>query len=92
MDPEVARMMADLGVHRRDVISVAEDASGRDKVRHLDARAQKSALADAEAHRAQYRKAPVKKGDEQGTRLQAWNSMSAFQHMFVAIHKLTLPS
>lgn len=73
MDPDVARMMADLGLERRDVVS-APTADGKGRGAREDPRAQAAIAADFEARRTRILAGGP--NDERAARLRAWNSKS----------------
>ncbi|KAK4549917.1 hypothetical protein LTR36_005218 [Oleoguttula mirabilis] len=79
MDADVAQMMADLGLARRDFVSApAADARGR-LVRE-DPHLQEAILADIEAHRARAQTRNAGSAiDGRGEKLKAWNTDTTFE-------------
>lgn len=76
MDANAARMMADLGLARRDHVSAPEEHSNR-RVR-VDPREQAEVQRDVEARRAKGAKAPATDEDDSTARINAWNSKFIF--------------
>ena len=73
MDADALRMLADLGLERRDIVSAPEcDARGR-PIRE-DPRAQQAVLADVEARRTKHSADDFGGAGEYAGRLRAWNS------------------
>lgn len=73
MDAEALRMLADLGLERRDVVSAPDEVP---KGRHYreDPREQAAIAAAFEARRKQNSRDDVGGGDERAACLRAWNS------------------
>ena len=75
MNADALRMLADLGVERRDVVSApVEIAKGRNY--QEDPREQAAVAADFEARRRKDERSDAHAGsDDRAARLRAWNSM-----------------
>ena len=75
MDPDALRMLADLGLARRDIVSAPDEIPKSGRRERQDPREQAQVAAEFEARR--HRTVPDKSngGDERAARLKAWNSM-----------------
>ena len=82
MDAQALRMLADLGLARRDVISAPEDFGRRQRT---DPREQDAVAAAFEALRKQTTSNNVGEGDGRATRLRAWNSKLRMMYTSEAI-------
>lgn len=75
MDADALRMLADLGIDRRDVVSAPAEASKGRNYRE-DPREQAAIAAEFEARRKNHGGDDINSGgDERAARLRAWNSM-----------------
>ncbi|EMC97213.1 hypothetical protein BAUCODRAFT_155971 [Baudoinia panamericana UAMH 10762] len=77
MDTDVLRMMADLGIERRDMVSAPAD-DGRGRITQVDLLTKQAAIRDFEGRRNTSSKAKGPTG-EVAAKLQAWNMASAFE-------------
>lgn len=73
MDADALRMLADLGLERRDIVSAPDEIPKGHRVRE-DPREQAAVAADFEARRRRNRLTETGDGDERMARLKAWNS------------------
>lgn len=73
MDADALRMLADLGLERRDIVSAPEEVPRARQIRE-DPREQAAVAADFEARRRRNRLTDTGDGDERMARLKAWNS------------------
>jgi len=75
MDADVRRMMADLGLSRRDEVSAPEDLPKARQTR-VDPREQAKLAADFEGRRAKIDKQALSGNDGRAAKMKAWHSKS----------------
>lgn len=75
MDADIRRMMADLGLARRDEVSAPEDLPKARQAR-VDYREQAKIAADFEGRRTKIENEALKGKDERTAKMKAWHSKS----------------